>query len=130
MNTGTATINFGAFPGASDASVAVTGQTGILSGSFVEAWITPATTADHSPDEHWVESIVVVAGNIIAGTGFTIYARINNAMSEPVFIKPPATNIVVGTAAAVKTAQPGAVSDQGGNAPLLYGAWNVSWVWV
>ena len=71
---GTATVDFGAFPGASDTSVAVTGQAGILSGSLVEAWILPAATADHSADEHIVEELTVTAGNISAGTGFTIYA--------------------------------------------------------
>jgi hypothetical protein len=71
--TGTATLDFGAFPGASDASVAVTGQAGIVAGSLVEAWIRPVATADHSADEHMVERISIVAGNIVAGTGFTIY---------------------------------------------------------
>jgi hypothetical protein len=70
---GTATLNFGALPGTSDASIAVTGQTAILSSSLVEAWIVPATTADHSADEHMVESLDIYAGNIVAGTGFTIY---------------------------------------------------------
>ena len=70
---GTTTVDFGAAPGKSDASVAVTGQAGILSGSLVEAWVLPAATADHSADEHVVEELTVLAGNIIAGTGFTIY---------------------------------------------------------
>jgi hypothetical protein len=72
---GTATLDFGAFPGSSDASVAVSGQTGILSGSLAEAWIVPAATADHSVDEHRVEELAVVAGSIVAGTGFTVYGR-------------------------------------------------------
>lgn len=71
--TGTATIDFGAFPGTSDTSVAVTGQSGIVSGSFVEAWIRPIATADHSADEHMLEQLKVFAANIVAGTGFTIY---------------------------------------------------------
>ncbi len=71
--SGTSTLDFGAFPGGSDASIAVTGQAGILSGSLVEAWILPAATADHSADEHTVESLKIYAGNIIAATGFTIY---------------------------------------------------------
>jgi hypothetical protein len=75
MATGTTTVNFGAFPGASDASVTVTGQGSIVAGSLVEAWIRPEATADHSADEHWVEDLVVVAGNIVAGVGFTIYVR-------------------------------------------------------
>lgn len=71
--SGTATLNFGAYPGATDASVAVTGQGSIVSGSLVEAWLRMEATADHSADEHWVEEIEVRAGNIVAATGFTIY---------------------------------------------------------
>lgn len=70
---GTAILNFGALPGASDASVAVTGQAAIVAGSLVEAWIRPIDTAEHNADEHVVDPPAVVAGNIIAGTGFTIY---------------------------------------------------------
>lgn len=75
MAIGTATLNFGAFPGATDASVAVTGQTGITSTSPVEAYLAPAATVEHTADEHWVENIRVMAGNVVAGTGFTIYGR-------------------------------------------------------
>jgi hypothetical protein len=71
--TGTTTLNFGAFPGKSDTSVDITGQTLIASGSLVEAWIRPVATAEHTADEHLVENLKVVAGNIVAGTGFTIY---------------------------------------------------------
>jgi hypothetical protein len=71
--TGTALLNFGTFPGSSDASVAITGQSEIVASSIVQAWIYPAATADHTADEHIVEEFVVSAGNIVAGTGFTIY---------------------------------------------------------
>lgn len=70
---GTATLDFGAFPGSSFASVNVTGQAGIVSGSLVEAWLRPVDTADHRADEHMLETIQVFAANIVAATGFTIY---------------------------------------------------------
>ena len=70
---GTADLDFGAFPGKSDASVPVTGQGSIASGSLVEAWLRLVDTADHLADEHLVEPIEIQAGNIVAGTGFTIY---------------------------------------------------------
>lgn len=70
---GTASLNFGAFPGAPLASVDVTGQGSILSGSLVEAWVLPASTADHSVGEHVIDPPSVMAGTVIAGTGFTIY---------------------------------------------------------
>lgn len=75
MPVGTATLDFGTLPGSTDATVSVTGQTNITTTSSVEAYIAPATTADHSVDEHWVEQIKVMAGNIVAGTGFTVYGR-------------------------------------------------------
>jgi hypothetical protein len=74
MAVGTATIDFGALPGGSDASVVVTGQTGIAANSSVEAWVVPTANADHNADEHIVEGLRIYAGNIVPGTGFTIYA--------------------------------------------------------
>ena len=73
MATGTATLDFGALPGKQDTSVAVTGQATIASDSKVGAWIIPTATADHLADEHLVEGLRIYAGNIVAGTGFTIY---------------------------------------------------------
>lgn len=98
---GTALLDFGAFPGASDASLTVTGQAGIASGSLVEAWILPAATADHTADEHIAETLRVFAGNIVAGTGFTIYGINTSQLNEPVT----------------------------GKGTRLYGKWNVAWVW-
>lgn len=72
MATGTAELDFGAFPGSVDTSVAVTGQTSIASGSLVEAWLRPVATTDHSIAEHYVDPPVIIAGEIVAGTGFTI----------------------------------------------------------
>jgi len=69
---GTATLDFGTFPGSADASVAVTGQLGIVSGSLVEAWVVPAATSDHSLAEHYIDPPIVMAGEVVAGTGFTI----------------------------------------------------------
>jgi hypothetical protein len=70
--SGTAILDFGARP-VSDTSLAVTGQGTILAGSLVEAWIWPLITADHTADEHIVEELMVYAGNVVAGVGFTIY---------------------------------------------------------
>ena len=74
---GQVTVNFGAFPGASDVQVTVS-DTGVLSTSSVIASVLPAATADHSVDEHWLEEMEIRAGNIVAGVGFTIYARTRN----------------------------------------------------
>lgn len=108
--TGVATLDFGAFPGKSDASVDVTGQAGIVSGSLVEAWIRPVATSDHSADEHMVETLKVVAGNIVAGTGFTIYGFNTSQLNEPVV-------------------PPGGDPPGGGVGTRIYGQWTCAWVW-
>lgn len=77
---GTALLDFGVSPGKSDTSVVVTGQTGIVSGSIVNVQVAAVATADHSADEHIVEPLEVYAGNIVAGTGFTIFG-INRSFS-------------------------------------------------
>ena len=106
---GTATLDFGAFPGVSNTSVTITGQAAIVAGSLVEAWISPAITSDHSADEHVVETLKVIAGNIVAGTGFTIYGINASQLNEP----------IIG----------GVMCSQGGIGTRLYGQWNVGWVW-
>lgn len=70
---GVSQVDFGA-AGKSDTSFVVTGQTGILSTSSIFVNIAAIATADHSVDEHLIERITVVAGNIVVGTSFTILA--------------------------------------------------------
>lgn len=101
VNVGTATINFGSFPGSSHATVAVTGQAGIVAGSVVQAWIRPVATADHSADEHIVETLRVVASDIVAGTGFTINVINSSEKTSP-----------------------------RGEGTRIYGAWTVAWSWA
>lgn len=98
---GTSTLNFGSFPGVAKASVAVTGQTSILTSSSIEAWISLNTaTSDHSTDEHQIENFKLTAGNIVAGTGFTIYGEA---------FSPVGTNMVP--------------------ANIVYGSWTINWRW-
>jgi hypothetical protein len=121
---GTTTVNFGTFPGGQDASVAVTGQATILAGSLVEAWLYPSATVDHSADEHLVETISVMAGNVVAGVGFTIYAQNTSNAVEQLAIagvtgfRPAATSVYGSPAPSV-----------GGKASRIYGQWTVAWVW-
>ena len=116
---GSTTLTFGAFPGTSNTSVAVTGQGGITAGSLVEAWLLPAATADHSADEHIVDPPFITAGNIVAGTGFTIYAVARDGIPVPDCTPHNST--------------PGDPTTQfqehGRVAPMPYGVWNVGWVW-
>lgn len=78
VNSGSTTIDFGTFPGSTDASVVVTGQSGIVAGSVVTAWPNAIATADHSAMEHIVDPPRFVAGDIVPGVGFTIYAFTQN----------------------------------------------------
>lgn len=111
---GNAILDFGAFPGKSDASVAVTGQAAILAGSLVEAWIRLEATADHSADEHMLETLRVFAGNIIAGTGFTIFGV--NASEHYEALEAPARS-------------PAGDGVSSGPSTRIFGQWTISWVW-
>lgn len=112
---GNTTVDFGAFPGKSDVSVTVTGQAGIVAGSAVEAWLRGEASADHSSDEHAVETIKVIAKDIVAGTGFTIMALNTSQLNEPVM--DPMGGGKLGT------------DWRGGKGTRLYGVFNVSWCW-
>lgn len=126
--SGTTQVDFGAFPGASDAYVDVTGQGSILAGSLVEAWLFPADTVDHSADEHLVEQIKAMAGAPTAGVGFRIYAFCTNQIPEPVGAPRLARFSGTGQdAGAGKMDAQG--RDDGGDTPRLYGKWNIGWVW-
>jgi hypothetical protein len=86
---GTATIDFGAFPGTSEASIAVTGQASILGTSKAEAYIMgDDTTADHDAGDHRYAAgqIAFTCGTPVAATGFTIYGRsVNDDTLEGTF---------------------------------------------
>jgi len=110
--TGTTTLNFGAFPGAPEAKVAVTGQATIASGSIIEAWLYPLATADHSADEHIQEEIDVLAHTIVVGTGFTITGRMRR--------RPSPDNISGVTLG---------LSQSENAARWLYGQYTVAWRW-
>jgi len=76
--TGTATIDFGAFPGANEASIAVTGQASITGTSVVQLEVNgDDTTADHTAGDHKYFPLLVSFSHSTpsAGVGFTIYAR-------------------------------------------------------
>ena len=75
---GTAELDFGAFPGSNEASVAVTGQTEITALSSAEAWImADDTTTEHTASDHKYapEFFSVTCGTATPSTGFTIYGR-------------------------------------------------------
>lgn len=75
---GVTELDFGAFPGSNEASVAITGQADITGGSSAEAWImADDTTTDHTASDHKYapELFSVTCGTPTPSTGFTIYGR-------------------------------------------------------
>jgi len=118
------TIDFGSFPGRSDASLDITGQTGIDTSSVVNAWLQPADTDDHTADEHRLETISVMAGNVIPGVGFTIYATNNSQRNEP--LGKPGIDTFRAVAAPVYGYSGESV---GGRGTLICGKWSVAWKW-
>lgn len=124
---GVAVLDFGAFPGASDASVFVP-ETGVSAHpvSLAEAWLIPADSADHSGDEHLIESIKVMAGPCQAGAGFFVYGMNTSQINEPLeAIKGKQTT----TTGVLQAAQNNQNQFAGGRGTRLYGQWTVGWVW-
>jgi len=123
---GTAILDFGVFPGASDASVAVIGQAGILSGSVVNAWIRPVATADHTDTEHMVETFQVFGHTIVPGVGFTISGFNTSQLTE---------SLVPGGEGRSPITTVGAQSGDGlprlgGRGTRIYGQWTIAWSWA
>jgi len=78
FTTGTATLDFGSGMGSNEASVAVTGQTGILSTSTVTLTVkNDATSTSHTANDHsyFLALSSLNSGTPTAGTGFTIKSR-------------------------------------------------------
>jgi len=123
---GTAILDFGAFPGASHATVAVTGQSGIVSGSLVEAWLRPVATADHTADEHMVETLKVFAHSIVAGNGFSIDGFNTSQLNEPLEVVKGVTGTLAGGLSAPQGYQQ---QTCGGMGTRIYGTWTIAWVW-
>jgi len=122
-NSGTTTIDFGAFPGLSDAAVTVY-EPSIGPTSIVQAWLVAADTADHSADEHVVETIQVIPGAAVAGAGFTIYAKNTNTVASQL-----SGAITVGFRAKVGDQAGFAMPSVGGEGTRIWGQWTVAWRW-
>ena len=129
-NVGTATVDFGAFPGSSHASVVVTGQAGIVAGSVVQAWIRPVATADHSADEHMLETLKVHAADIVAGTGFTVNAFNDGTINEPDVAAVSRDGVSqIAARPGGRGKQDGLTAAVGGKGTRIYGQWAIAWQW-
>lgn len=83
-NMGTAIVDFGT--GNSAAFVTVTGCAGITAGAPVRAWKMADTSDDHNADEHRIEEIDLLCGDVVAGQGFTIWATARNGSATGKYI--------------------------------------------
>jgi len=122
---GSTTVSFGAFPGASDASVVITGQTAFDAGTHqVQAWLRAEDSDDHLAEEHLVETIAVAATDFVTGVGFTIRAWNTSQLNEA--LQAPGNNRNR-NALTMTLAAP--LPSVGGTGTRLYGKWNVNWKW-
>lgn len=80
---GTATVNFGAHPGANEASIAVTGQTSISATSHAEAWLMAEASGAHTVSDATYATVLIGLSCTVpvAATGFTINARSTEKMT-------------------------------------------------
>jgi hypothetical protein len=87
---GTATIDFGPFPGTSEAVIAVGGQASILATSDVQAYImADDTSGTHTANDHRVAAALMslTCGTPVASTGFSIYGRCADKMQGTFFLR-------------------------------------------
>ena len=79
---GTATLDFGAAPGSSYATVTVSGQTGLTSGAHVEAWLQGDSTATHNDTEHLIAPITTRVGAVdTVADSFIIHATTDQRLT-------------------------------------------------
>jgi hypothetical protein len=69
--TGTVVVDFGT--GKLDTSAVVTGHAAIVSGSRCNAWLSGVASANNLVDAGFAEPLDMLAGDIVVGTGFTVY---------------------------------------------------------
>jgi len=76
--TGIATLDFGlaSAGGSNEATVTITGLTGITSTSKVESWVMEDTTVDHTANDHAYFALFssLICSIPVLDTGFTIKA--------------------------------------------------------
>jgi len=78
--TGTAEIDFGAFPGSNEASVVVP-AVGVTASTHVEAWVMgDGTTADHTPADHKYFPLFAALTTVPGADTFTVHARSTQKM--------------------------------------------------
>lgn len=78
---GTFTLDFGAYPGSNEASVTVTGQTGISTDTPVEAFLMAEAAGTHTvQDATYAARFISLTCAAPVGDSFTVYARSEHKM--------------------------------------------------
>ena len=127
--SGTATLNFGAFPGGHETFVSVA-DASVTAGSVIHCSIRPAATAAHSADEHYAEApnFALVVQSISAGVGFEIWARYQPPVPQPLAFPGRGLAKPSATSAQNTNQQPTIVPTVGGTVPRAYGQWTIQWI--
>jgi hypothetical protein len=115
---GTATLDFGAFPGSSVAYVDVVAA-GVVAASAVEAWIRPVASTDHTDVDH-VAAPMKVVGVYVSDGNIRIYGINQNDVIPPLEPQPVAMS-----AGSLRTKT---LLDRQ-KSPMFVGQFNVWWVW-
>lgn len=79
VNYGTALLDFGVFPGATEKSVTVL-DAGVTAASLIQCWPAIKATADHTTDELYLEEFAAESSSIAAGS-FVLLARPRRGLS-------------------------------------------------
>lgn len=86
--TGSIEIDFGAYPGSNLATVSVTGQVSLLSGSDITLTVCAIATSNNTiTDVQYLAGLLgLSAGNIVAGTSFDIFAASSEKLQGKILI--------------------------------------------
>jgi hypothetical protein len=116
---GTASLDFGAFPGSNAAQVDVAAA-GVISTSAIEAWIRPEATADHTDGDH-IAAPMSVIGTYLSDGNIRIFGINTNDVIPPL----EAVAVVRTNGSLDKNA----VETRRQPSPMFVGLWKVNWVW-
>lgn len=82
---GSAVIDFGAWPGSNEAEVVVTGLADMTAETGAEAWPMAEASGSHTAADaaYAARFYSLTCGAVVAGEGFTIFARSEHKLQGP-----------------------------------------------
>lgn len=86
---GSIELDFGSFPGSNEASVDVTGLTGITSTQSADAWIMHEPSSQYSANDQSYANLIttLTCTAPTTGVGFTIYARCTEKLQGKILVR-------------------------------------------